>query len=99
MLSMQYFTIKNAEATLAVQGNYTTSILKAVKAEFKNVINNGCIKLIVDFNNTNIIDSTGLSQLCEFRNEVHAANFSARNAHGRVLTVLQDSNLDGWLKA
>ena len=48
MLSMQYFTIKNAEATLAVQGNYTTSILKAVKAEFKNVINNGCIKLIVD---------------------------------------------------
>lgn len=100
MLYMQYFTIKdNTEAVLSVTGNYTTSILKAVKAEFKTAINSGCTKLVVDFCNTNIIDSTGLSQLCEFRNEVHADNFSAKNAHGRVLTVLQDSNLDGWLKA
>lgn len=96
---MQYITIKdNTEAILAVSGNYTTSILKAVKAEFKSAINNGCIKLVVDFSNTNIIDSTGLSQLCEFRNEVHAPNFSAKNAHGKVLTVLKDSNLDSWLQ-
>lgn len=96
---MQYITIQdNTVAVLAISGNYTTSILKAVRAEFKSAMNSGCVKLIVDFANTDIIDSTGLSQLCEFRNEVHAPNFSARNAHGRVLTVLRDSNLDSWLK-
>lgn len=95
---MQFVNVKDTIAVLTVSGNYTTSCLKAVRAEVRSAINQGCTKLIVDFQNTHIIDSTGLSQLCEFRNEVHPENFSAKNAHGRVLTVLRDSNLDTWLK-
>ena len=34
----------------------------------------------------------------DFRQLVQPGNFSARNAHGRVLTVLQDSMLDSWLR-
>lgn len=94
---MQYITIKGEVAVLAVRGAYITTRVKAIKAEFNTARQNGCTKLMVDFAATNMLDSTGISQLCNFRQLVRAENFSARNASGRVLTILKDSMLDNWL--
>ena len=94
---MQFITIKGDTAVLAVNGNYITTRVKAIKAEFNTARQNGCTKLLVDFQHTTLLDSTGISQLCDFRQLVQPGNFSARNAHGRVLTVQQDSMLDSWL--
>ncbi len=94
---MQFITIKGDQAVLAVVGAYVTTKVKAIKAEFNMARQNGCTKLLVDFSDTNLLDSTGISQLCDFRNQVRSENFSARNAQGKVLTVLKDSMLDTWL--
>lgn len=94
---MEFITIKGDQAILAVSGAYITTRVKAIKSEFNTARQNGCTKLLVDFTNTNILDSTGISQLCDFRNTMRAENFSAKNAQGKVLTVLKDSMLDNWL--
>ena len=54
---MQYVSIQNDTATLAVSGFFNFSRCKAVKAELGTAFQNGCTKVIVDFGTTQFIDS------------------------------------------
>lgn len=96
--TMQYITIKDDVAVLAVTGVFTFKHCKAVSAEITTAIQNGCTKMIVDFINTKYLDSAALRMLCEMREQLHAENFSAKNASGKTLSILRGSNLDAWLK-
>ena len=98
-ISMQYVSIKEDTAILAVSGIFGFNRCKAVNAELGQSFQNGCTKVIVDFVSTKHIDSAAIRMLCDVREQVHPENFSARNANGRVLNVLRSGNLDSWLKA
>ena len=95
---MQYVTIKNDTATLAVSGYFNFSRCKLVRAEFGTAFQNGCTKVVVDFGTTTFIDSAAIRMLCDIRDQVRPENFSARNATGKTLTQLKSGNLDSWLK-
>lgn len=95
---MQYVSIKDDTAILAVGGAFNFGRCKAVKAELGQSFQNGCTKVIVDFGSTKYIDSAAIRMLCDVREQVHPENFSARNASGRTLTTLKSGNLDSWFK-
>jgi ABC-type transporter Mla MlaB component len=95
---MQFVTIKNDTAVLAVKGTFNFGLCKRVNSELEVAMQNGCTKVTVDFDETKFIDSASIRMLCDVRDRVRPDNFSAGNAHGKVMTVLQNSNLGGWLK-
>lgn len=95
---MQYVQVSDDTATLKVDGVFNFGRCKMVNSEMKIAMQSGCTKVIVDFDKTKFIDSAAIRMLCDIRDEVQPENFSARNAHGKVMTTLQSSNLDSWLR-
>jgi anti-anti-sigma factor len=95
---MQYVQVRNDTAVLSVNGIFNFGKCKIVSSEINVALQNGCTKIAVDFDKTKFIDSAAIRMLCDFRENVHPANFAVGNAHGKVLTVLQGANLEEWLK-
>lgn len=95
---MQYVTIQNDTAILAVNGIFKFTCCKTVDAELKTAFQNGCTKVKVDFSNTKFIDSASVRQLCDIQRRVHAENFSVINVGTKVLTILRSEKLDSWIR-
>lgn len=95
---MKYVTIENDTLILSVSGHYKFSITKAVDYEVQTAYQNGCTKAVIDFADTESIDSAGLRQLTGIYRHVRQENFSAKNARGMVLAVLKANGLEFWLK-
>ena len=58
---MKYVTMNNTLATIKVKGDMTLPIYLELTDDFKEAINNGCTEVIMDFSETNLIDSVGIS--------------------------------------
>ena len=95
---MKYVTIDGDTMILSVPGNYKFSLTKAIDSEVQPAYQSGCAKVVVDFNNTVTMDSASLRQLTKIYRQVKSENFSAKNAHGLVLAVLRQNDLESWLR-
>lgn len=95
---MKYVRIEGATAIVAVEGRFDLCKTVEVQSELKTAYQNGCTKVVVDFQDTTYIDSSVERDLIRTRRLVHPENFSARNAEGIVLAALKASKLDSWLK-
>ena len=95
---MKYVTVDGDTMILSVPGNYKFNLTKAIDYEVQTAYQSGCTKAVVDFNNTQTLDSASLRQLTKILRQVQRDNFSARNAKGLVLAVLKQNNLESWLR-
>lgn len=95
---MKYVSIDGAAATINVEGRFNVCKIVEVKAQLDMANQNGCTKVIVNFDNTTFIDSSVTRELAKIRRKVGKENFSAKNATGVVLTALKVARLDEWLK-
>lgn len=95
---MKYVTVDGDTMILSIPSNYKFTITKAIDYEVQIAQQNGCVKAIIDFSDTKTMDSASLRQLTKIYRQVKKENFSAKNAHGLVLTVLKQNNLEDWLR-
>lgn len=97
---MKYVSIQGTTATIKVVGRYDLINTREVVAEAEVAINNkGCSSIVVDFDETKYLDSSVIRDLIKLRRKVKSENFSAKNAKGIVLEMLQKSKLDNWLQS
>lgn len=53
--------MNNTIAIIKVKGDMTLPIYLELTDDFKEAISNGCTEVIMDFSDTNLIDSVGIS--------------------------------------
>jgi len=58
---MKYIIMNNTIAIIKVKGDMTLPIYLELTDDFKEAISNGCTEVIMDFSDTNLIDSVGIS--------------------------------------
>lgn len=95
---MKYVITTDSVAIVKVEGVFDMCTSALVKEEVFNVLNNGYVKVLVDFANTTFIDSAAVGDLVKILRRVGTENFSAKNAHGIVLATLKGANLMEWFK-
>ena len=97
---MNFVKIDGAIAVIAVKGKYDLLKVLEVEQQLTDAMNSGCIKVLVDFDDTTYIDSSVIRALIKIRRRIKHENFAYRNAKGDVLTALQIAKLDTlWNKA
>lgn len=95
---MRYVEINGPTAVISVTGNFDMVTSLQVSEELNVAFNNGCTKVLVDFENTIFIDSAAIGGLIRARRRVGAENFAVLNVKGEVLKSFNGYRLMGWLK-
>ena len=95
---MKYVRIDGATAIVAVEGRYDLLKTQLVNNELDTAFQNGCTKVMVDFDKTTYIDSAVERDLVRVRRKVRPENFWGCNAKGDVLAALRAAKFDTWLK-
>lgn len=90
---MKYITMNNTLATIKVKGDMTLPIYLELTDDFKEAINNGCTEVIMDFSETNLIDSVGISFIIDIIKNTKIRKIKAIKANKMVTASLRAVNL------
>ena len=90
---MKYVTMNNTLATIKVKGDMTLPIYLELTDDFKEAINNGCTEVIMDFSETNLIDSVGISFIIDIIKNAKIRKIKAIKANKMVTASLRAVNL------
>lgn len=90
---MKYVTMNNTLATIKVKGDMTLPIYLELTDDFKEAINNGCTEVIMDFSETNLIDSVGISFIIDIIKNTKIRKIKAIKANKMVTASLRAVNL------
>lgn len=85
---MKYVTMNNTLATIKVKGDMTLPIYLELTDDFKEAINNGCTEVIMDFSETNLIDSVGISFIIDIIKNTKIRKIKAIKANKMVTASL-----------
>lgn len=90
---MKYITMNNTIAIIKVKGDMTLPIYLELTDDFKEAINNGCTEVIMDFSDTNLIDSVGISFIIDIIKNTKIRKIKAIKANKMVTASLRAVNL------
>ena len=90
---MKYITMNNTIAIIKVKGDMTLPIYLELTDDFKEAIANGCTEVIIDFSNTTIIDSVGISFIIDIIKNTKMRKIKAIKANKMVTASLRAVNL------
>lgn len=96
---MQYVKVNNNTALVNVKGRFDLNTIPYVVDEVNFVFNNqGCDHIVVDFKDTDYIDSSIIEMFTVFERKVGANGLFAKNAtHNYVNNTLKRLKLSHWL--
>lgn len=90
---MKYIIMNNTIAIIKVKGDMTLPIYLELTDDFKEAINNGCTEVIMDFSETNLIDSVGISFIIDIIKNTKIRKIKAIKANKMVTASLRAVNL------
>ena len=90
---MKYITMNNTMAIIKVKGDMTLPIYLELTDDFKEAIAIGCTEVIIDFSNTTIIDSVGISFIIDIIKNTKIRKIKAIKANKMVTASLRAVNL------
>jgi anti-anti-sigma regulatory factor len=85
--------MNNTIAIIKVKGDMTLPIYLELTDDFKEAINNGCTEVIMDFSETNLIDSVGISFIIDIIKNTKIRKIKAIKANKMVTASLRAVNL------
>lgn len=94
---MVYTRVVNETAHIAVPGDFTSMKCKELKLDYETAKQSGCTKVVVDFSNTNKLDSRAHQCLAMMRRDIKPENFAVINIKGQPLDLLETSNCEDWI--
>lgn len=95
---MQYIKVDGNTAIVEVIGIFDQVTTVMLKEELSNALTAGCTKVVVDFKDTNYIDSATVGELARTRKQIGKENFRVRNPKGEVYKLLRASSLLDWIE-
>ena len=90
---MKYIIMNNTIAIIKVKGDMTLPIYLELRDDFKEAISNGCTEVIMDFSDTNLIDSVGISFIIDIIKNTKIRKIKAIKANKMVTASLRAVNL------
>lgn len=90
---MKYIIMNNTIAIIKVKGDMTLPIYLELTDDFKEAISNGYTEVIMDFSDTNLIDSVGISFIIDIIKNTKIRKIKAIKANKMVTASLRAVNL------